>query len=151
MDALQTAKFQPQHPKFEQIQQIMTVAVQKALTGEVTPQAALDEATAEDQRALVPRTPRLPEPPLLRVPGSRHPHVLRRYADQRPARRRVDASDTSISCAGGSPVRARPASLFIAPTLILVGVIVLYPILEIVLMSFSSVNSIAQRDRVHRA
>lgn len=45
VDALQTAKFQPQHPKFEQIQQIMTVAVQKALTGEMTPQAALDEAT----------------------------------------------------------------------------------------------------------
>lgn len=35
--------------------------------------------------------------------------------------------------------------LFVAPTLILVGVIVLYPIIEIVLMSFSSVNSIAQR------
>ena len=35
--------------------------------------------------------------------------------------------------------------LFITPTLVLVGVIVLYPILEIVLMSFSSVNSIAQR------
>jgi multiple sugar transport system permease protein len=34
---------------------------------------------------------------------------------------------------------------FIVPALILTGVIVLYPILEIVLMSFSSVNSIAQR------
>lgn len=45
VDALQNAKFQPQHPKFEQIQQIMTVAVQKALTGEMTPQAALDEAS----------------------------------------------------------------------------------------------------------
>ena len=31
------------------------------------------------------------------------------------------------------------------PALVLVGVIVLYPILEIVLMSFSKVNSIAQR------
>jgi multiple sugar transport system substrate-binding protein len=45
VDALQNAKFQPQHPKFEQIQQIMTVAVQKALGGEMTPQQALDEAT----------------------------------------------------------------------------------------------------------
>lgn len=45
VDALQYAKFQPQHPKFEQIQQIMTVAVQKALSGEATPQQALDEAT----------------------------------------------------------------------------------------------------------
>jgi multiple sugar transport system substrate-binding protein len=45
VDALQYAKFQPQHPKFEQIQQIMTVAVQKALGGEMTPQQALDEAT----------------------------------------------------------------------------------------------------------
>ena len=45
VDALQNAKFQPQHPKFEQIQQIMTVAVQKALSGEATPQQALDEAT----------------------------------------------------------------------------------------------------------
>ena len=45
VDALQYAKFQPQHPKFEQIQQIMTVAVQKALGGELTPQQALDEAT----------------------------------------------------------------------------------------------------------
>ncbi len=45
VDALQYAKFQPQHPKFEQIQQIMTVAVQKALGGEATPQQALDEAT----------------------------------------------------------------------------------------------------------
>lgn len=45
VDALANAKFQPQHPKFEQIQQIMTTAVQKALTGEATPQAALDEAT----------------------------------------------------------------------------------------------------------
>lgn len=34
---------------------------------------------------------------------------------------------------------------FILPTLVLVAVIVLYPILEIILMSFSSVNSIAQR------
>jgi multiple sugar transport system permease protein len=34
---------------------------------------------------------------------------------------------------------------FILPTLILVGVIVIYPILEIVLMSFSDVNAIAQR------
>jgi multiple sugar transport system permease protein len=34
---------------------------------------------------------------------------------------------------------------FIVPALVLVSVIVLYPILEIVLMSFSSVNSIAQR------
>lgn len=45
VDALQFAKFQPQHPKFEQIQQIMTVAVQKALSGEMTPQQALDEAS----------------------------------------------------------------------------------------------------------
>ena len=45
VDALQYAKFQPQHPKFEQIQQIMTVAVQKALDGQMTPQQALDEAT----------------------------------------------------------------------------------------------------------
>ena len=34
---------------------------------------------------------------------------------------------------------------FIAPALLLVGAIVLYPIVEIVLMSFSKVNSIAQR------
>ena len=34
---------------------------------------------------------------------------------------------------------------FIVPALLLVGVIVLYPILEIVLMSFSEVNAIAQR------
>lgn len=34
---------------------------------------------------------------------------------------------------------------FVLPTLILVGVIVIYPILEIVLMSFSDVNAIAQR------
>ena len=47
VDALATAKFQPQHPKFEQIQQIMTVAVQKALTGEMTPQQALDDATSK--------------------------------------------------------------------------------------------------------
>lgn len=45
IDALATAKFQPQHPKFEQIQQIVTVAVQKALSGLATPQEALDEAT----------------------------------------------------------------------------------------------------------
>ena len=45
VDALANAKFQPQHPKFEQIQQIMTVAVQKAIGGEATPQEALDEAT----------------------------------------------------------------------------------------------------------
>ena len=45
--ALDTAKFQPQHPKFEQIQQIETVAVQKALSGLATPQEALDEATAQ--------------------------------------------------------------------------------------------------------
>lgn len=42
--ALGDAKFVPHHPKFENIQQIITVAVQKALTGEATPQAALDEA-----------------------------------------------------------------------------------------------------------
>lgn len=47
VDALDTAKFQPQHPKFEQIQQIETVAVQKALSGQATPQEALDEATAQ--------------------------------------------------------------------------------------------------------
>jgi multiple sugar transport system substrate-binding protein len=46
VDSLDTAKFQPQHPKFEQIQQIQTTAVQKALTGQATPQQALDEATA---------------------------------------------------------------------------------------------------------
>jgi multiple sugar transport system substrate-binding protein len=45
IDALATAKFQPQHPKFEQIQQIETVAVQKALSGQASPQDALDEAT----------------------------------------------------------------------------------------------------------
>jgi multiple sugar transport system substrate-binding protein len=45
VDSLANAKFQPQHPKFEQIQQIMTVAVQKAIGGEATPQEALDEAT----------------------------------------------------------------------------------------------------------
>lgn len=42
--ALSDAKFVPHHPKFENIQQIITVAVQKALTGEATPKAALDEA-----------------------------------------------------------------------------------------------------------
>jgi multiple sugar transport system substrate-binding protein len=47
IDALDTAKFQPQHPKFEQIQQIETVAVQKALSGQATPKQALDEATAQ--------------------------------------------------------------------------------------------------------
>lgn len=47
IDALATAKFQPQHPKFEQIQQIETVAVQKALSDQSTPQEALDEATAK--------------------------------------------------------------------------------------------------------
>ncbi|MDQ1525957.1 MAG: multiple sugar transport system substrate-binding protein, partial [Microbacteriaceae bacterium] len=47
IDALATAKFQPQHPKFEQIQQIETVAVQKALSGLATPKQALDEATAK--------------------------------------------------------------------------------------------------------
>jgi multiple sugar transport system substrate-binding protein len=47
IDALSTAKFQPQHPKFEQIQQIETVAIQKALSGLATPQEALDEATAK--------------------------------------------------------------------------------------------------------
>ena len=47
IDALDTAKFQPQHPKFEQIQQIETVAVQKALSGQVSPKQALDEATAQ--------------------------------------------------------------------------------------------------------
>jgi len=47
VDALSTAKFQPQHPKFEQIQQIITVAVQKALSGIATPKQALDEATAQ--------------------------------------------------------------------------------------------------------
>lgn len=47
VDALDTAKFQPQHPKFEQIQQIETVAVQKALSGQATPQEALDEATEQ--------------------------------------------------------------------------------------------------------
>ena len=47
IDALETAKFQPQHPKFEQIQQIETVAVQKALSGQATPKQALDEATAQ--------------------------------------------------------------------------------------------------------
>ncbi|HYG58417.1 MAG TPA: sugar ABC transporter substrate-binding protein [Symbiobacteriaceae bacterium] len=44
VDALSSAKFVPHHPKFENIQQLMTVAVQKALTGEATPKAALDEA-----------------------------------------------------------------------------------------------------------
>jgi multiple sugar transport system substrate-binding protein len=44
VDALKNAKFVPHHPKFENIQQIITVAVQKALTGEATPQQALDEA-----------------------------------------------------------------------------------------------------------
>lgn len=44
VDALNDAKFVPHHPKFENIQQIITVAVQKALTGEATPQQALDEA-----------------------------------------------------------------------------------------------------------
>jgi multiple sugar transport system substrate-binding protein len=47
IDALSTAKFQPQHPKFEQIQQIETVAVQKALSGQATPKEALDEASAQ--------------------------------------------------------------------------------------------------------
>ena len=47
IDALTTAKFQPQHPKFESIQQIMTVAVQKALSGQASPQQALDEATQQ--------------------------------------------------------------------------------------------------------
>ena len=47
IDALATAKFQPQNPKFEQIQQIETVAVQKALSGQATPQQALDEATTK--------------------------------------------------------------------------------------------------------
>lgn len=47
IDALATAKFQPQHPKFEQIQQIETVAVQKALSGQTTAQQALDEATSQ--------------------------------------------------------------------------------------------------------
>jgi multiple sugar transport system substrate-binding protein len=47
VDALATAKFQPQHPKFENIQQIMTVAVQKALSGQSSPQQALDEATSK--------------------------------------------------------------------------------------------------------
>ncbi|HEY3365775.1 MAG TPA: sugar ABC transporter substrate-binding protein [Symbiobacteriaceae bacterium] len=44
VDALNNAKFVPHHPKFENIQQIITVAVQKALTGESTPKQALDEA-----------------------------------------------------------------------------------------------------------
>lgn len=47
IDALDTAKFQPQHPKFEQIQQIETVAVQKALSGQASAKQALDEATAQ--------------------------------------------------------------------------------------------------------
>jgi multiple sugar transport system substrate-binding protein len=47
IDALASAKFQPQHPKFQQIQQIMTVAVQKALSGQATPKQALDQATKE--------------------------------------------------------------------------------------------------------
>jgi multiple sugar transport system substrate-binding protein len=42
--ALDSAKFVPHHPKFENIQQIITVAVQKALTGESTPKQALDQA-----------------------------------------------------------------------------------------------------------
>ncbi|MGW3622897.1 ABC transporter substrate-binding protein [Streptomyces sp. NPDC000880] len=45
VDALSVAKFQPQHPKFEAIQQIMTVAVQKALSGQTSPKSALAEAT----------------------------------------------------------------------------------------------------------
>jgi multiple sugar transport system substrate-binding protein len=44
VDALNNAKFVPHHPKFENIQQIITVAVQKALTGESTSKQALDEA-----------------------------------------------------------------------------------------------------------
>lgn len=44
IDALNDAKFVPHHPKFENIQQLITVAVQKALTGEATPKEALDEA-----------------------------------------------------------------------------------------------------------
>jgi multiple sugar transport system substrate-binding protein len=47
VDALSTAVFQPQHPKFETIQQIMTVAVQKALSGQASPKQALDEATSK--------------------------------------------------------------------------------------------------------
>jgi multiple sugar transport system substrate-binding protein len=47
VDSLATAKFQPQNPKFESIQQIMTVAVQKALSGQATPQQALTEATSQ--------------------------------------------------------------------------------------------------------
>lgn len=44
VDALNNAKFVPHHPKFENIQQIITVAVQKALSGEATSKQALDEA-----------------------------------------------------------------------------------------------------------
>jgi multiple sugar transport system substrate-binding protein len=44
VQALNNAKFVPHHPKFENIQQIITVAVQKALSGEASPKAALDEA-----------------------------------------------------------------------------------------------------------
>jgi multiple sugar transport system substrate-binding protein len=47
VDALSTAQFQPQHPKFESIQQIMTVAVQQALSGQSSPKTALDDATSK--------------------------------------------------------------------------------------------------------
>jgi len=47
VDALNDAKFVPHHPKFENIQQIITVAVQKALTGEATAKQALDEAASK--------------------------------------------------------------------------------------------------------
>jgi multiple sugar transport system substrate-binding protein len=47
VDGLSMAKFQPQHPKFETIQQIMTVAVQKALSGQASPKQALDEASSQ--------------------------------------------------------------------------------------------------------
>lgn len=47
IDALSTAKFQPQHPKFERVQQIMTVAVQKVLSGQASAKSALDDATQQ--------------------------------------------------------------------------------------------------------
>lgn len=44
---LETARFDPAHPKYSQMQELVKTAVQEAITGAATPQEALDKAAAD--------------------------------------------------------------------------------------------------------
>lgn len=45
--SLDTARFDPMHPKYAQMQELVKTAVQEAMTGAATPQEALDKAAAD--------------------------------------------------------------------------------------------------------